>query len=118
MTRLLLLSATSVAIAIAIAAHVHVYQVYGLESMAQIVEPSPDIQSWTYEPRVLTVTVGDVVTWINAGAVPHSVTARDQSFDSGYLPSGEAFSWTPAAPGTYNYVCIFHPWMTGTVVVQ
>ena len=91
---------------------------YGLENVAQIVEPSPNIQSWTYDPQVLTVSVGDVVTWMNAGAVPHSVTASDRSFDSGYLPSGQAFAWTASAAGTYNYVCIFHPWMTGTVVVQ
>ena len=43
---------------------------------------------------------------------------------SGYLqasgdgPAGGTFSVTFAEPGTYDYVCRFHPAMTGTVVVS
>jgi plastocyanin len=35
-----------------------------------------------------------------------------------YPGSGNAFTMTFEKPGTYYYLCILHPWMTGTVVVE
>lgn len=32
--------------------------------------------------------------------------------------SGNAFTVTFQKPGTYNYLCILHPWMTGSIVVR
>ncbi|HKO63910.1 MAG TPA: plastocyanin/azurin family copper-binding protein [Candidatus Nitrosocosmicus sp.] len=32
--------------------------------------------------------------------------------------AGNTFSVTFEKPGTYNYLCILHPWMTGTIVVR
>ena len=58
------------------------------------------------------------MTWSNDDSVPHTVTAREDTFDSGVLMSGESFSQTFAEPGTYDYFCAIHPSMTGTVVVR
>ena len=73
-----------------------------------------------------TITAGDMVLWTWDGAIPHSVTADDASFDSnppnGSQSSG-TFSRTFSTPGTYKYYCRIHSTpggtaMNGTIVVQ
>lgn len=83
----------------------------------QIVEPSILPQSWGYSPAPMTAAVGDTVTWVNTGVAPHSVTAYDGSFDSGIMLTGATWSFTPTAPGTYDYYCTLHPDMKATLVV-
>ena len=70
-----------------------------------------------YEPRAVTVEAGTTVEWTNAGQAPHTVTDRNGGFDSGVLQNGESWSRTFAASGTYEYFCILHPEMVGTVTV-
>ncbi|HWO88841.1 MAG TPA: plastocyanin/azurin family copper-binding protein [Chloroflexota bacterium] len=82
-----------------------------------IVEPSTDPQSWRYEPATLTVALGDTIVWTNEGVVPHTVTSTNNVFDSGNMDHDETFTWAPTAAGTYTYICLYHPWMVGTVVV-
>jgi len=58
----------------------------------------------------------------------YSMTGDEKYVNSGwFLPtgleglypgSGNAFSVTFETPGTYEYLCIIHPWMTGSVVVE
>jgi plastocyanin len=72
-----------------------------------------------YSPQQIVVVIGfnNTVTWINNDNVPHTVTAKDGSFDSGNLNSGQSFTYTFTAPGNYSYYCSYHSWMTGTVTV-
>ena len=70
-----------------------------------------------FEPASLRVEPGTTVTWTNTGVAPHTVTAEDDSFDSGTLESGATFEQTFAEPGTYPYLCQIHPQMTGTIDV-
>jgi plastocyanin len=78
-------------------------------------QPPP---TWTYEPKIVTVKPGTKVTWINTGAVVHTVTADDaKTFDSGNMPSNASFSFTPTTPGTFSYHCKQHPWMKAALVV-
>ena len=67
---------------------------------------------------VLTVQVGDTVTWNNVDDRPHTATADDGAFDSGNLDEGASFSFTFTEPGTYTYLCEYHPDMQATVVVE
>lgn len=71
-----------------------------------------------FQPRSATVSVGDTITWRNAGRAPHDVKAS--AFSSGNLDPGESFSWKATKAGTYSYVCSYHQsvGMTGTVVVS
>ncbi len=85
--------------------------------------PSPegvaaDIVDLDFEPPRLTVAPGTVVTWTNRGQLPHTVTAVDGSYDSGFLQAGDIFSMEFTEPGTYEYLCTLHPTMVGTVVVE
>lgn len=71
-----------------------------------------------YSPSTFTVKAGATVTWVNLDGTTHTVTTKGSSlFDSGNVPTGGTFSHTFSQPGTYDYYCAIHPWMTGTVVV-
>lgn len=71
-----------------------------------------------FTPASITVSVGDTVTWTNAGQDPHTVTSDSGAFDSQRLEPGAVFSHTFTAAGTFTYRCDFHSNMTGQVVVQ
>ncbi len=72
-----------------------------------------------FSPPTITVVVGvnNTVRWTNNDTAPHTVTASDHSFDSGNLNPGDTWTYTFNTPGTYTYVCTYHPWMKGTVIV-
>lgn len=73
-----------------------------------------------YLPWTVTVVVGtnNTVVWTNNDVAPHTVTAKDGSFNSGNMNPGDVFQFTFTAPGTYEYGCNYHPWMNGTVIVK
>ena len=86
--------------------------------------------------QVTTIRVGDTVTWVWAGGLPHGVTAGTCSGGGGYYgsgggcdPSGEFQSGSHSAPfeysrtftqvGSFRYFCAVHDnAMTGRVVVS
>ena len=73
-----------------------------------------------YLPPTITVVAGvnSTVTWVNNDDAPHTVTAIDGSFNSGNLDAGQSWTYTFTAPGTYSYICSYHLWMKGTVIVK
>ena len=70
-----------------------------------------------FSPKTLTVPVGTTVIWTNDGGIPHTVTDNGV-FDSGNLPIGATFKFTFTKRGTYHYICTYHPYMVGTIIVQ
>jgi plastocyanin len=62
------------------------------------------------------LAVGDTITWVNHDSVPHTVTARDKSFDLRMSP-GQTVSQTVQKAGTFPFYCIFHATMRGTLKV-
>lgn len=76
------------------------------------------IERFAFDPETLQVDAGTKVTWTNRDPTPHTVTARDDSFDSGNLGEGKKFSTTLREPGRYRYVCAIHPSMAGTITVR
>ena len=80
-------------------------------------EVSVDAADFAFRPATIEVAAGGRVTWTNRGVAPHSVTAKDGAFDSGMLESGATFAQSFATPGSYAYLCAFHPEMTATVQV-
>ena len=61
-----------------------------------------------FSPKQLQISVGQTVTWTNNGQTIHTVTADDNSFDSGNFDSGKSFTHTFAKPGRYPYYCQLH----------
>jgi len=75
--------------------------------------------NFAFDPTPVTVKAGGTVTWTNTDSAPHTATADDQkTFDTGTLDKAKSKTITLSKPGTYTYVCRFHPFMHGTVVVQ
>ena len=70
-----------------------------------------------FAPSVIDVLTGTNVTWRNGDRITHTVTADDDSFESGFIRPGGAFSRTFAKTGTYAYHCTIHKFMRGTVRV-
>jgi plastocyanin len=77
-----------------------------------------NIVNMAFAPGVITVSAGTTVTWTNNDNMAHTVTADDNSFDSGSIGMGSTFSKIFSTPGTYPYHCIIHSTMNGTVVVK
>jgi plastocyanin len=76
------------------------------------------IEGMRFEPATLTVKPGDRVTWVNKDLVPHTVTAISQAFDSQSIAADASWTYTAGKPGSYSYVCRFHPGMQGILIVQ
>jgi len=75
------------------------------------------ISDFKFNPATLTVPVGTTVTWTNQDEEPHTVAAKDGSFHSPGLDTHGSYSFTFTTPGSCDYVCSIHPFMTATVVV-
>ena len=89
----------------------------------------------TFEPKRVTIAVGQTVTWHNTSLLVHTVTGDPakatregsaalpkgaEAFDSGNLQPDSTFSHTFERPGTYRYFCIPHEGasMVGEIVVE
>ncbi|MFN2591030.1 MAG: cupredoxin family copper-binding protein [Actinomycetota bacterium] len=76
------------------------------------------IEGFAFEPSKLVVDAGTEVTWTNDDPAEHTVTAKDDSFDSGPFGQGKSFSATLDQPGTVTYFCAIHPTMEATITVR
>ena len=72
----------------------------------------------TYAPASITVTAGTTITWTNNDNMAHTVTADDNSFNSGNIAAGGTYSKQFSVAGTYPYHCTIHSGMKATVVVK
>ena len=76
-----------------------------------------------YDPDEALVPQGHVIEWINDDDMSHTVTSSvdfGETFDSGLLNAGEVFSLdsNKLDLGSYEYLCIVHPWMVSTIVIE
>jgi len=76
------------------------------------------IIDFRFEPTVLNVTLGTTVSWTNEDSAAHTATGEDDAFETGRLGKGESAEITFDTPGTYEYICAFHPNMDGRIVVS
>ena len=76
------------------------------------------IKNFAFSIGSLNVNSGTTVTWTNNDAANHTVTADDNSFNSGNIAPGKTYSKTFTSSGTFAYHCNIHPGMQATVVVK
>jgi len=92
----------------------------------------------TFQPRELSVMVGEVVVWKNTAEMPHTVNSDPANckgdearewvkvpagatpFYSGEMKPGDEFRIRFEVPGIYQYLCVYHEnqMMRGTVIVS
>jgi plastocyanin len=78
------------------------------------------ISNFKFVPPSVSVAKGGAVTWTNKDSAAHTATL-DQgagAFDTGTLNQGDSKKITFDTAGSFAYICSFHPFMKGTVVVQ
>lgn len=94
------------------------------------------IEGIAFEPKEITVGVGETVTWLNEDDVDHTVTSGtpgkqgipgvkegtepklDGLFDEALPEQGSTFSFTFDERGTYSYFCEIHASMRAVITVQ
>jgi len=75
-------------------------------------------------PNTVTIDIGGIVTWENNDTAAHTSTGGSATdgpsgvFDSSLIMAGSSFSHTFEDAGTFDYFCMVHPWMVGTVIVE
>ncbi len=93
---------------------------------AQIISTMPseqadhviEIYKMKFQTKVLNVKISDTVTWINKDIVPHTVTAKDKTWDSGQLKKGERFTLTITGQTSLDYFCYYHKQMKAKLVLH
>lgn len=88
-----------------------------------ILEKSAIEGNLDYEPDVAKVTKGYSVQWINGDAVAHTVTSSvdyGDTFNSNLINGGEKYTLDTSAleVGSYEYMCMVHPWMMASIEIQ
>jgi amicyanin len=89
-----------------------------LAAAARAEEAMVKIENFTFDPPVLKVKAGTAVTWTNEDDIPHTVASADRAFKSTALDSGDNYTFTFTAPGSYEYFCSLHPHMTAKIIVE
>jgi len=75
-------------------------------------------------PSVATIAPGGTVTWENTDNAAHTATSGsatdgpDGVWDSSLMMVNGSYSVTLDEAGTYPYMCMVHPWMSGTIIVE
>jgi plastocyanin len=78
------------------------------------------IASFKYKPAAVHVRAGGRVTFVNRDSAGHTATftAGPSKLDTNRLNRGDRAALTFPKAGRYAYVCAFHAFMKGTVVVD
>lgn len=84
--------------------------------VAPVDDASVDIADFMFTAAEVHVNVGGSVTWTNGDDQPHTATSSG-NFDAGAIDPAQSSTVDFPTAGTYTYVCSFHPFMHGTVVV-
>ena len=77
-----------------------------------------------YLPADIIINAGDTVNWVNIDTAAHTVTGGSPAdgpsgvFDSSLVMANAEFAFTFNDSGNYDYFCMVHPWMVGTVSVN
>ena len=77
-----------------------------------------DIIDFKYRPADISVPRGAEVTWVNDDKAPHTATERNSQWDTMVISEGEGVLIKFSRPGTYEYYCTIHPYMTATIEVR
>ncbi|GGC57462.1 cupredoxin domain-containing protein [Hoyosella rhizosphaerae] len=81
------------------------------------VQRTIDIAEFRFTPGDITVPRGSTITWVQQDNSLHTVDF-DDGVESGDMTQGDTYARTFTEPGTYTYVCFYHPRMVATVIVE
>ena len=99
-------------------------QTHTVEVPAGTSVPGCEETNSCYLPANITINAGDTVEWPNVDTAAHTVTSGSPAdgpsgvFDSSLLMADATFAFTFEDAGEYDYFCMVHPWMVGSVSVN
>jgi len=85
---------------------------------------TPGCEPNCFIPSTVVITAGGTVTWENTDTAAHTASSGtaadgpDGVFDSSLIMAGGSYSYTADTAGTFDYFCMVHPWMEGTLIVE
>ena len=77
-----------------------------------------------WSPADITINAGDTVHWMNVDTAAHTVTGGSPTdgtsgvFDSSLVMVDATYEFTFDDAGSYDYFCMVHAWMVGSVTVN
>ena len=77
-----------------------------------------EIRGFEFVPETPAVKPGDVIVWINRDIVPHTTTAKDGSWDSGLIKTGDEWQMVVEDDTSQTYYCRFHPSMIARLDIE
>lgn len=86
--------------------------------------PGCESSNSCFLPADITINAGDTVNWINVDTAAHTVTGGSPAngpsgvFDSSLVMGGASYAFTFNDKGSFDYFCMVHPWMIGSVTVN
>ena len=82
-------------------------------------KPEVQIKDFKFVPPDIEVNAGTTIRWTNEDDASHTASADERgSFDTGTIKTGQTKSATLREPGTFAYICDFHPFMKGQITVR
>jgi len=92
-----------------------------LISVVHATTDTVQVSNFQFSPSTINAKVGDTIVWTWVSGI-HTTTsttvpAGAAMWDSPMSTSNKTFSYKLTTEGTYNFVCTFHPNMTGTITV-
>jgi len=79
------------------------------------------IASFKFKPDPVKVKAGGTITFVNQDKAPHTaqtdLNPKTAEFDSGRLATGDQKAVELAKSGKFEYFCVYHRFMEGTVEV-
>jgi len=85
---------------------------------------TPGCEPNCFVPSTVTIEVGETITWDNTDTAAHTASSGTPTdgpsgvFDTGLMMAGGSYSYTADTAGTFDYFCMVHPWMEGTLIVE
>ena len=85
--------------------------------------PGCETTNACFSPAMVSINAGDTVEWVNEPTAAHTVTGGSPAmgpsggFDSSLLMANANYAFTFDEAGSYDYFCMIHPWMSGTVII-
>ena len=96
--------------------------IFNGEAVAQTASPPRrhvvHIEAFAFSPQQITVFPGEIIMWVNKDIVPHFLNIADNQWQSPVIEEGQSWEIVVEQPGSYTYLCMFHPQMTGTLIVN
>jgi plastocyanin len=76
------------------------------------------ISGFKFSPASVTIAKGDWIRWTNNDGEEHTATGKGRVFDTGTIGAGKTEQVHFTNVGTFAYHCVFHPMMSGQIVVK